>query len=89
MTLWTTKRFHNESFMCSLLRMQIDRKREKKKTRKKKAGSRPPTPYTGPIYHSYFDLTLDGQLNISDIPIGIALERLVIRPATLTGNFSP
>ena len=62
---------------------------KKKKTRKKKAGSRPPTPYTGPIYHSYYDLTLDGQLDVSDIPIGVGLERLVVRPVTFPENFSP
>jgi len=62
---------------------------KKKKTRKKKAGSRPPTPYTGPIYHSYYDLTLDGQLDVSDIPIGAGVERLVVRPVTFPENFSP
>lgn len=83
------KGFTMKASCAPYLRCKSQKGGKKKKTRKKKAGSRPPTPYTGPIYHSYFDLTLDGQLNIDDIPIGLAVERLVIRPATLTGNFSP
>lgn len=61
----------------------------KKKTRRKKAGSRPPTPYNGPIYHSYYALSLNDQLDINQTDVGMNIERLVVYPSSQPGSFTP